>query len=85
MEIARISRLYYAADMAQAGAILGPLPTELRFPIDVDALTHACAHPVGGRRMPSAQALGAEAAGILDRWATQAIARHRGEATKGQP
>ncbi|RDC68992.1 nucleoside deaminase [Rhodovulum sp. 12E13] len=85
MEIARISRLYYAADMAQAGAILGPLPEEVRFPIDVDALTQACAHPVDDRRMPSAQTLDAEAADILDRWATQAVTRHRGEVMPGQP
>ncbi|MGS4944612.1 nucleoside deaminase [Meridianimarinicoccus sp. RP-17] len=69
MAIAGISRLYYAADMAQAGAALGALPESARFPIDVDHLTHECAHPVGARRMPAEQARGDEAAAILHAWA----------------
>ena len=40
MAIAGIARLYYAADMAQAGTALGDLPESARFPIDVDHLTH---------------------------------------------
>ncbi|TQE99302.1 MAG: nucleoside deaminase [Spiribacter salinus] len=72
MGIAGIARLYYAANMAQAGAALGHLPDTARFPIDVDHLSHECANAVGDRKMPSQQARGNEAAEILHRWAAQA-------------
>ncbi|PWJ21636.1 nucleoside deaminase [Jannaschia seohaensis] len=83
MAIAGISRLYYAADMAQAGAALGHLPESARFPIDVAHLTHECAHPVAERRMPSEQARAAEAAAILQRWAEQAMRPRSGDAREG--
>ncbi|MHA3977759.1 nucleoside deaminase [Halovulum sp. GXIMD14794] len=69
MNIAGISALYYAADMAQAGAALGNLPEAARFPIDVARLTHECGRAVGDRHMPAAQAHGLEAAQILQDWA----------------
>ncbi len=71
MAIAGIARLYYAADMAQAGAALGDLPESARFPIDVDHLTHECAHKVGDRTTPSEQARADDAVAILQRWAVQ--------------
>jgi tRNA(Arg) A34 adenosine deaminase TadA len=77
MAIAGISRLYYAADMARAGAALGGLPETARFPIDVGHLIHECAHPVGQRRMPSEQARADEATAILHRWAALAVGRAR--------
>lgn len=74
MEIAGIARLYYAADMGQAGAALGALPADVRFPIDVDRLRHECAHSVDQRHLPALQALDQEAATILRDWARQAMA-----------
>lgn len=81
MVIAGISRLYYAADMGQAGRALGDLPETARFPIDVDQLTRECAHPVAERRMPAVQARSEEAAEILLRWAEQSMLR-RADATE---
>ena len=74
MVIAGISRLYYAADMAQAGAALGHLPEAARFPIDVNHLTRECGLPVAERRMPSEQARASEASAILHRWAEKVSA-----------
>lgn len=69
MMIAGISRLYYAADMAQAGAVLGALPESKRFPIDVAAMLAQCGLPATQRAMPASQHSDAEAAEILARWA----------------
>lgn len=74
METAGISRLYYAADMGQAGAALGVLPADARLPIDVERLRHECGHVVGERHLPAIQAMDREAAAILQDWARQAIA-----------
>lgn len=71
MAIAGITRLYYAADMAQAGAVLGHLPEQARFPIDVDHLMHECGRPIAARRMPAVQARSAEAVAVLRTWAAQ--------------
>lgn len=75
MLIAGVSELYYAADMAQAGAALGDLPEAARFPIDVDRLLSQCALPAPDRTMTSARHEAGPAADILNRWATQARAR----------
>lgn len=72
MAIAGISQLYYAADMAQAGAALGNLPESVRFPIDVDHLVHECAHPIKDRRLPAKQACDEKATEILSAWALHA-------------
>jgi tRNA(Arg) A34 adenosine deaminase TadA len=77
MEIAGISRLYYAASMCQAGVALGELPEDVRFPIDVDRLRHECAHPVDQRHLPSTQAMAGDAAKILEDWARHALSRQR--------
>jgi guanine deaminase len=69
MAIAGISRLYYAASMAEAGEAFAALTPAERHPIDVALLVHECSHPVGARKMPAMQALNAEAADILRRWA----------------
>ncbi|QPM91325.1 nucleoside deaminase [Pseudooceanicola algae] len=69
MNIAGITALYYAADMGQAGAVLGNLPETARFPVDVDRLTSECGHAVGDRLMPAQQHLDAEATAILKDWA----------------
>lgn len=75
MNIAGIAALYYAADMAQSGAVLGDLPTAARFPIDVDNMVHECGRTVKERRMPAAQHRDTEAAAILSDWAERAKAR----------
>ncbi|WP_323766333.1 nucleoside deaminase [Marinovum sp.] len=75
MNIAGITALYYAADMAQAGAAIADLPEAARFPVDVDRLTHECGHAVSERMMPSEQHMDAEATQILRDWA--ALARSR--------
>ena len=75
MEIAGISKLYYAASMAQAGSALGALPESARFPIDVDRLRHECAQPVNQRHMPAHQALDRDATTVLQDWAHQALKR----------
>jgi tRNA(Arg) A34 adenosine deaminase TadA len=74
MAIAGISRLYYAADMTQAGAVLGNLPEAARFPIDVDHLARECGLPVAERLLPSEQVRASEAADILRRWAAKVSA-----------
>jgi tRNA(Arg) A34 adenosine deaminase TadA len=75
MGISGIAALYYAADMAQAGAAVGDLPETARFPIDVNHLVHECATAVSDRKMPAEQHMDAEAATILTEWARQARAR----------
>lgn len=75
MNIAGIAALYYAADKAQAGDVLGDLPEAVRFPIDVGRLTHECGHAVAERIMPAQQHLDAEATKILQAWASHARSR----------
>jgi tRNA(Arg) A34 adenosine deaminase TadA len=75
MNIAGITALYYAADMGQAGDAIGGLPEAVRFPIDVDLLTHECGHSVATRHMPAAQHLSKEATKILQDWAAHARAK----------
>lgn len=74
MEIAGISQLYFAADMGQAGAVLGLLPEEVRFPIDVERLRHECSRNIDQRHMPAMQAMDHEAVEILNDWARLAVA-----------
>ncbi len=71
MEIAGISRLYYAANLEQANAAMGYLPASTRFPIDSKRLQTECGKPVGERLMPAQQALGDEATTILITWAAK--------------
>ncbi|MFN3157420.1 nucleoside deaminase [Marivita cryptomonadis] len=75
MEIAGISKLYYAASMAQAGSVLGELPEDARFPIDVDRLRHECARSIDQRHLPAQQALDQDASSVLKEWADQALTR----------
>ncbi|TNJ39445.1 nucleoside deaminase [Phaeobacter sp. B1627] len=77
MNIAGITALYYAADMAQAGGALAHLPEAARFPVDVDRLTHECGRPVAERIMPAEQHLDAEATKILRDWACHAQSQVR--------
>ncbi|OWU82977.1 cytosine deaminase [Oceanicola sp. 22II-s10i] len=72
MMIAGVSELYYAADMAQAGAALGDLPESARFPIDVGQMLAQCGLPAPERSMTSAQHLDTPASEILQQWAAKA-------------
>jgi guanine deaminase len=74
MEIAGISRLYYATNLEQASAAIGDVPESVRFPIDSKRLQIECAKPVGKRSMPSQQVLSEEATGILVAWAQKVSA-----------
>ena len=69
MEIAGISRLYYAASMDQAGTALTGLSKRERHPIDVDRVRKAAGSLVDERDMPAMQAMSAEATDILVAWA----------------
>lgn len=75
MNIAGITQLYYAADMAQAGRALGDLPEAARFAVDVDLLVHECGRGVASRKMAAERALGEEAEEVLQAWSTIARAR----------
>ena len=78
MNIAGIAKLYYAADMDQAGRALGSLPEAARFPIDVGLLLGEAGKEAGARQMPSEQALSADAEAVLQRWAQAALERAEG-------
>lgn len=71
MLIAGVSELYYAADMDQAGAALGKLSEDSRFPIDVDHMRSQCGLPAAARTMTSAQHCDVQASDILHAWADQ--------------
>ena len=68
MEIARISHLYYAADLDLANDCLHDLPDSARFGIDPAHLRAECGTPVERRSMPSHQALREDAAEVLTAW-----------------
>lgn len=69
MEIAGISRLYYAASMDQAGIAFAGLTRAERHPIDTEALRLAAGAGIGERALPAKQAMDTEAVAILDAWA----------------
>ncbi|AYG69292.1 MULTISPECIES: nucleoside deaminase [unclassified Rhizobium] len=69
MEVAGISRLFYASSMAQAGKAFENLTKAERHPIDVDKVRAASGALVDDRDMPSEQHLGEEATDILEAWA----------------
>jgi guanine deaminase len=69
MEIAGISRLYYAASMDQAGTAFADLTKRERHPIDVDKVRSAAGSLLEQRGMPAEQHMGEEATDILVAWA----------------
>jgi tRNA(Arg) A34 adenosine deaminase TadA len=69
MEVAGISRLYYAASMKQAGRAFADLTPAERHPIDTDALRRVAGALVEERAMPAHQHMDGEAVAILDAWA----------------
>ncbi|MBX5013972.1 nucleoside deaminase [Rhizobium lentis] len=68
MEVAGISRLFYAASMDQAGKAFQGLTKKERHPIDVDKVRKAAGALVNERSMPSAQSMDREATDILNTW-----------------
>lgn len=69
MGIVGISRMYYAASMAQAGAAFASLSRAQRHPVDPDALRAEAGATVECRALPAEQHRDAEAAAILAAWA----------------
>jgi len=69
MEIARISRLYFAASLAQSDSAIKGLSPAARFPIDSEKLRETCARPVHARDMPSEQHLSEAAVEVIAAWA----------------
>ncbi len=76
MQIAGISKLYYAADLAGANAALEELPETARIPIDAQQLREECGRSVEERALPADQALAEEATKVIAAWADRARARH---------
>ncbi|MGI9356824.1 MAG: nucleoside deaminase [Rhizobiaceae bacterium] len=71
MEIAGISRLYYAANLEQASVAIGDMPESVRFSIDSKRLQTELAKPVEERSVPSQQALSEKATEVLVTWANK--------------
>lgn len=71
MHIAGITRMYYAASLAQSGEAFEGVPPEKRHPIDVDALRTQAGSTVERRSMPTEQKMAAEAIAVLKAWANQ--------------
>jgi tRNA(Arg) A34 adenosine deaminase TadA len=69
--VAGISKLYYAADMGQAGEAFAGVPVSKRHPIDVDRVRAEAGTTIEGRRMPAEQHRAAEAVTILTEWASK--------------
>ena len=66
-----ISRVYYAASMAQAGEALTDLPRSKRYPVDVEAVRREAGCTIEHRAIPARQERGEEAFAILKAWASQ--------------
>jgi tRNA(Arg) A34 adenosine deaminase TadA len=65
---AGISRLYYAADMAQTDAAFSALPPPK---IDGAALIAECSAPISRRRIPAEQHRAEDAIAVLEAWAAR--------------
>ncbi|MDQ8732101.1 nucleoside deaminase [Bradyrhizobium sp. LHD-71] len=70
MAIAGISKLYYAAGMDAAGAVIGDLPVSKRHPIDVEFVRSEAGKLIQDRQQPAEQHRSDEAVSILESWAT---------------
>ena len=69
MNIAGISRLYYAAPMDRAGSAFEGLTPAMRHPIDVDILRSEAGATIDARAMPASSHLSDEAVDVLVSWA----------------
>ena len=70
LAVAGISKLYYAADMGQAGEAFAGVPVSKRHPIDVDHIRAEAGTTIERRRMHAEQHRAAEAVAILKEWAS---------------
>jgi guanine deaminase len=71
MHIAGITRLYYAASLAQSGAAFDGLTPAQRHPIDCEQLRTECGSLIDQRLMPAEQQMAPEAIAVLKAWANQ--------------
>lgn len=71
MHIAGITRVFYAASLAQSGEAFDALAPAQRHPIDCELLRTECGSPIGERRMPAEQQMAPEAIAVLKAWAKQ--------------
>lgn len=69
MHVAGIRKLFYAATLAQSGAVFEGLPVAARHPIDVDDLRRAAGAPLAAGLTDAEQHRADEAIGILEAWA----------------
>lgn len=69
MHIAGITKLYYAASLAQSGEAFKGVTVAARHPIDVDALRVEAGATLTERSLPAEQKLDSEAVQILSDWA----------------
>lgn len=69
MQISGISRVVYAAGLADSARVLAGVPAGKRRGGDVAALRREAGAPIGQGRIPAKQALVAEAVGVLEAWA----------------
>jgi guanine deaminase len=71
MSVVGISRMYYAATMAQVGRAFADLTSADRHPIDPDRLRSEAGALVSDRRISAEQHRASEAATVLEAWAAR--------------
>lgn len=69
MHVAGIGRFFYAASLAQSGAVFDGLPVSERHPIDVDLLRAAASKDISSSSIPAQQHMAEAAIDILSQWA----------------
>jgi guanine deaminase len=78
MSVVGITRMYYAANMAQVGRAFANLTSADRYPVDPDRLRSEAGALVADRRISAEQYRAPEAAAILEAWAVRRIAERSG-------
>jgi tRNA(Arg) A34 adenosine deaminase TadA len=71
MTAAGIAKMYYAASLGQANALLDALSSEERHPLDCDLLRSEAGATVHDRKMPAEQSLDGEAVAVLGQWVSK--------------
>jgi guanine deaminase len=79
MSVVGITRMYYAATMAQVGRAFANLTSVDRHPVDPDRLRSEAGALVADRRIPAEQHCASDAAAILETWAARRKAEHAGD------
>jgi tRNA(Arg) A34 adenosine deaminase TadA len=69
MRITGVSRVVYAAALADSARALAAVPAEKRRARDAEALRREAGAPIGAGAIPARQALAAEAVAVLEAWA----------------